>query len=43
MGGAFVVPPILVVKSKKFLNKPLDFFENKAYIKECTAYFEIYG
>ena len=34
-----MVPPILVVKSKIFLNKPLDFFENKAYIKECTAYF----
>ena len=38
-----MVPPILVVKSKKNLNKYLDFFENKAYIKGCTAYFEEYA
>lgn len=34
-----MVPPILVVKSKIIINKPLDLFQNKAYIKECTAYF----
>lgn len=37
-----MVPPVFVWKSKKYINKPLDLFSNKAYIKECTAYLKKY-
>lgn len=31
-----------IIEYKKILNKPLDLFSNKAYIKECTAYLKKY-
>lgn len=31
-----------IIEYKKILNKSLDLFSNKAYIKECTAYLKKY-